>query len=98
MKLMLICKKEIKNETGIRCCVVDCWCCIWRCLFVQNLQKSLKINFMKKETIVIAVAVVGVSTLLYLSFAKYNQRDITNDSSLKKDYDMLMKKIEEAKK
>jgi hypothetical protein len=53
---------------------------------------------MKKETIVIAVAVVGVSTLLYLSFAKYNQRDITNDSSLKKDYDMLMKKIEEAKK
>lgn len=53
---------------------------------------------MKKEYIVIGVVALVVATLLYKSYQKSTQKDISNDESLKKDYDELMKKIEKAKK
>jgi len=53
---------------------------------------------MKKEYIVVGVVGVIVASLLYVTFKKATQKDITNDSSLKKDYDEVMKKIQEAKK
>jgi hypothetical protein len=60
--------------------------------------KVLKNNSMKKEYIVIGVVALVVATLLYKSYQKSTQKDISNDESLKKDYDELMKKIEKAKK
>ncbi len=60
--------------------------------------KVLKNNSMKKEYIVIGVVALVVASLLYKSYQKSTQKDISNDESLKKDYDELMKKIEKAKK
>ena len=53
---------------------------------------------MKKEYLVIGVVGLVVVVLLYNTYKKTTQKDISNDSSLKKDYDELMKKIENAKK
>lgn len=53
---------------------------------------------MKKEYLIIGIVGLVVVSLLYKTYKKTTEKDISNDESLKNDYDELIKKIEKAKK
>lgn len=53
---------------------------------------------MKKEKVVLVVSGLVVVSILYLAFKKNSQKGISGDDALKKDYQDLMNKIENAKK
>jgi hypothetical protein len=51
-----------------------------------------------KKVIIIAGTSIIVIGILFLAFKKAGAKDIGNDSSLKADYDAVIKKIDNAKK
>jgi len=51
-----------------------------------------------KKTIIIATTSILVLGILYLAVKRANVKDISTDPALKKDYDELMLKIDQAKK
>jgi hypothetical protein len=51
-----------------------------------------------KKIIIIGGTSIIVIGILYFAFKKANQKDISNDSQLKADFELVMKNIENAKK
>lgn len=53
---------------------------------------------MKNKKVIIVGTSIIVIGILFLAFKKSGAKNIENDSSLKADYEALMKKIDNAKK